>query len=237
MYNEGPNIEKQLKNIRDAMKKSEYKYKVLIINDGRPDVSPSIVEKYSKKMPIKKIDHKINMGLGKAVADLLIEAVKMSEKGDIIITMDADNTFLPVQIQTMIPYLSQEYDLIIASRFVKGSVLTGVPFYRKICGWGVRGILKVAFNIHGVSDYTVGYRAYKAEIVREYVETYGNKVIEQKGFSCMVEILIKMNKMKRIRIKEIPLNVRYDQKQNTSKLKLYKTIKEYIALIVHEKLR
>ena len=55
------------------------------------------------------------------------------------------------------------------------------------------------------------------------------------GFSCMVDILLKLRHLDVI-VSEVPLILRYDLKESLSKMKIGKTIKETLALIVERKL-
>ena len=54
---------------------------------------------------------------------------------------------------------------------------------------------------------------------------YGNDFIEQRGFQCMAEILLKLNKLdKNIIFSEVPMVLRYDWKQGESKMRVLDTI-------------
>lgn len=237
MYNEENNIGVHLQNIREVMEKSEYPYRVMILNDGSTDRSGGIVDECAGKMPLIRIDHSSNKGLGTTLADILKEAAKRTDPDDIVVTMDADGSHHPQTICSMIPKLSEGNDIVIASRFVKGGKQVGLPLYRRLCSIGARLVLSTLFHIRGVRDYTCGYRAYRAELIKEFVEKYKDRLIESIGFPGMGEILIKMNQLKKIRIEEIPLILRYDLKQSMSKMNLFKTIFEYFRLILLLNLR
>ena len=43
------------------------------------------------------------------------------------------------------------------------------------------------FPIRGVRDYTCGYRAYRADALRQATDTYGDELITETGFSCMAD--------------------------------------------------
>jgi dolichol-phosphate mannosyltransferase len=63
--------------------------------------------------------------------------------------------------------------------------------------------------IRGVRDYTCGYRAYRGRVLRQAFQRYGDDFINQEGFQCMVDILLKLRKMDVI-FGEVPLILRYD---------------------------
>jgi len=55
-------------------------------------------------------------------------------------------------------------------------------------------------------------------------------MIEEQGFSCTAEILLKLSKFNPI-IHELPMILRYDRKIGASKMKVGKTISQTLALV------
>jgi dolichol-phosphate mannosyltransferase len=82
----------------------------------------------------------------------------------------------------------------------------------------------------GVRDYTCGYRAYRASTIKDAVTRYGDRLIEESGFSCMVELLLKLRRLG-IRCYEVPLVLRYDQKGGVSKMRVIRTIRRYLVVM------
>ena len=87
-----------------------------------------------------------------------------------------------------------------------------------------------SFPVRGVKDYTCGYRAYRMELIQKAFSLYGENFINQNGFECMVDILIKLRKMEAI-FREVPLVLRYDLKEGVSKMRVVKTISRSLMLI------
>src|SRR5260370_26197574 len=83
-------------------------------------------------------------------------------------------------------------------------------------------LMRVLFPTPGVSDYTCGYRAYRAEALQQAYAQYGDSLVDQDGFQCMVDILLKLRKLPLI-FGEVPLILRYDLKLGQSKMRLMKT--------------
>jgi dolichol-phosphate mannosyltransferase len=90
-------------------------------------------------------------------------------------------------------------------------------------------MFRVLRPIKGVRDYTCGFRAYKASKLKEVIAIYEDKFIEEQGFACMAEILLKLAKHKAI-IHEMPMILRYDLKLGDSKMNFFKTVKNTIRL-------
>ena len=64
----------------------------------------------------------------------------------------------------------------------------------------------------------------------------GGGLIEEKGFICMAELLIKLSRIS-VNISEVPLVLRYDLKEGKSKMKITKTILQYLLFILKAKLK
>ena len=155
--------------------------------------------------------------------------------GDIIVTMDADDTHSPFQIGSMLDLIEQGNDVVIASRYQDGSTTTGVPPHRLAMTWFARMLFKVILPIQGVRDYTCGYRAYRVEALEEAMHHHQDKFFTETGFSCMVDIILKMRGFG-FKFAEIPIELRYDQKPGESKMKVLRTAKETLSLIARRRL-
>jgi dolichol-phosphate mannosyltransferase len=70
-------------------------------------------------------------------------------------------------------------------------------------------------------------------LLRRAIGHYGERLVEEQGFACMVELLMKLRHCNP-QIAEVPLVLQYDRKQGASKLKLGRTMKQYLKLVVRE---
>ena len=61
----------------------------------------------------------------------------------------------------------------IASRYRRRRVV-GASLHRRVLSWGASLLLRAVFPIRGVRDYTCGYRAYRAPVLRQAFERYGD---------------------------------------------------------------
>jgi dolichol-phosphate mannosyltransferase len=96
-------------------------------------------------------------------------------------------------------------------------------------------LMRALFPTPGVSDYTCGYRAYRAEALQQAYGQYGDTLVDQDGFQCMVDILLKLRKLPLI-FGEVPLILRYDLKRGQSKMRMMKTSVNTLALLWRRKL-
>jgi dolichol-phosphate mannosyltransferase len=231
-YNEEENIGELLKQIRYALEEdSKTNYKVYVVNDGSRDNTQKIVEDMSQDMPIEVLVHPVNLGLGATIRDGLYKAVNDSDKNDIVITMDADATHNPGLILRLIRMIIEGHDVVIASRFQSGARVIGLVWYRKLLSYTASIIFRITYPIKGVRDYTCGYRAIRADVLKQAMAEYGDKFVDQDGFQCLVDILLKLRRRKLL-FGETPLILRYDQKGGMSKMNVGRTIKNTLLLIV-----
>lgn len=115
----------------------------------------------------------MNLGLGATIRDGLVAAAESAGDRDIIVTMDADDTHAPGLILRMVRMISEGHDVVIASRYRPGSRSVGVPFFRQALSYCGSWLFRIVFPIRGVKDFTCGYRAYRARVVRDALARYG----------------------------------------------------------------
>lgn len=210
---------------------------VAVIDDGSTDDTAKVVKKFKRRW-CKLIQHKKNMGLAQGMRTGIAYAVKTAGKNDIVAVMDADNSHQPEQLPQMCGKLRSEvYDVIIASRYQKGSKSQGIPPHRQLFSNVMSVLFQVIARIPGVRDYSCGFRVYTAAVLRNAVEKYGSvdAFITEKGFACMTEILLKIARLPRVRIGEWPMDLRYDRKPSVSKMNVWSTIRDQIALVLRHR--
>ena len=235
-YNEERDIETLLRRIQGAMQPLDGHYQALVVNDGSTDRTLPVVTGLQNAMPIEVLDHGVNKGLGQAMLTGLSRAAHLVQEDDILVTMDADNTHDPCLIQQMVEKIHAGADLVIASRYEQGGEEVGLSRLRSFLSRGASSLLKIFFPIQGAKDYTCGYRAYRGAALKIAYQTYGDRLVEERGFTCMAEILIKFRAI-RARVSEVPLVLRYDLKSGQSKMKVLRTILRYFVLIAHNLFR
>jgi len=230
-YNEARTLPALLGAIRQSMQENGIEYRVVIVNDGSTDDTAAVANSLAGEMPITVIEHGENRGLGEAIRTGLLGALEGADPRDIIVTMDSDNTHTPGLIARMVRGIREGNDVVIASRYRQGANIRGVPRYRRILSFAARIIFGLVFPTPNVRDFTCGFRAYRAEMLARAFDEYGDEFVAQSGFSCMVDILLKLRRMGAI-MSEVPLILRYDQKFGSSKMMVMRTIAETLRLVV-----
>lgn len=241
-YNEAESLKSLLPELIKSLKGQEKESHIYVVDDGSTDNTAGQVRKISstklrqRRGKLTLIRHERNLGLSEAINSGLRRALKDSENDDIIVTMDADNSHLPGLINRMVRLIEEGNDVVISSRFAAGARVRGVPLGRRILSRVASFLFRFLFPIRGVKDYTCGYRAYKVSLLKKAMAKYGKSFIDQKGFSCMVDILLKLRELDPI-ITEVPMILRYDLKPGKSKMNVGKTVIETLNLIVRRLLK
>lgn len=225
-YNEEDSLPNLLRRVKSLTDNYDLNLEVLVVNDGSKDNTLKVCSDFG----VNVLDLQPNGGLAHAMRQGFIEVLKRYSDNDLLITMDADDSHNPGLIPRMKAQIMEGSDLVIASRYRPGSRTLGLDRLRIFLSYGAGLMFRMVFNVPGVRDYTCGYRAYRVSLLRKTMETYGDKFIEQKGFACMAEILLKISKLKPV-IHELPFILRYDQKLGESKMDISKTVKQTIELV------
>ena len=79
--------------------------------------------------------------------------------------------------------------------------------------------MRLILPVKGLKEYTCGFRAYRASIIKKAIEFYGNHFIQLMGlgFTCTLEKIVKLNLLG-ARFIDVPFVLRYDKKKSSSKM-------------------
>jgi dolichol-phosphate mannosyltransferase len=234
-YNEEESLPLLLERVVESMEEGDTEYRVIVVNDGSTDGTAAVTDELKGRMPLERIDHDANRGLGEAVRTGLLHALGLADDRDIIVTMDSDNTHTPGLIPGMVRGIREGNDVVIASRFRPGAHIMGVPLYRRALSRAGSWCFRIVFPTRNVRDFTSGYRAYRAGMLRRAFELYGRQFVTESGFSCMVDILLKLRSTGAI-MTELPLVLRYDYKYGVSKMLVLRTVFDTLKLLVARRL-
>ena len=126
--------------------------------------------------------------------------------------------------------LTDRADVVIASRYQKGSSVEGLSTFRRLLSYGASGLVTLVRPVPGVRDYSCGYRAYRASAVREGFARDGDDFVSEQGFACMLEIAERLRG--HVGFAEVPFTLRYHAKRKASAIKILPTIGAYFRVIM-----
>ncbi|MBI3786170.1 MAG: glycosyltransferase [Deltaproteobacteria bacterium] len=228
-FNEEPNLPVLFDGLRATLEGHGIDYEVIVVDDGSKDRTADLVREYAGRMPMLLVQHPVNLGLGATLRDCLQTAVERAGERDVVITMDADATHPPGLMIRMLQMIEEGFDVVIGSRFQPMARVYGVSLPRRMMTRCASILMRTLFPM-GVRDFTCGYRAYRASALRQAMARYGSSFVDQEGFQCMLDVLLKLRPMNFV-IGEVPMVLRYDLKGGVSKMRLGRTAKNSLLLL------
>jgi dolichol-phosphate mannosyltransferase len=201
-------------------------WSLLLVDGVSTDGTPDVAEGWRDRLPVTVIRLTENLGLGGALEAGLLASMR---EADVIVTMDGDDSHDPDTIPAMLAKLEEGADLVIASRFEPGGREIGVAGHRKVLSHAASSVLRTLFPVGEAKDYSSGFRAYRTAALASVMDA-GGRLVEESGFSCMMELLLKLRSVG-ADVREVPLVLRYDLKPTESKMNIGHTIGRYVVVI------
>lgn len=213
-----------LANIKQEMERTGLAYKIVACTDASTDTTAEIIEAHKNTMPIELLEQRKERGLGVAFRHSLDAICEISDNAeDIVIFLDADCTHDLRYSAKLIEAIQEGNDIVIASRFAENSTVLKFPLHRMLISKAASIFFQLLFPIEGVKDYTSGYRAYSITILKKAKNYYKDRLIEERDFCCLPELLIKMRKVNAV-VKEVSFAYNYGLKIGESKMNIVSLI-------------
>ncbi|SEQ80547.1 dolichol-phosphate mannosyltransferase [Lentzea xinjiangensis] len=231
-YNEAAALPRLLRRIADADLAD--RITVWVVDDGSSDGTGDCVAGV-RGLDVRLVRHPENLGLGQAVQTGLRAVLAEASPDDVAIVMDADDTHDPGVFPALLEQIAAGADVVICSRFVEGGDDSTAPRWRRLLSRGAAVVFGRVLRVAGVQDFTSGFRAYRVSLLRRAAAHWGERLVEERGFACMVELLMKLRHCAPV-VREVPLRLRYDRKPGPSKLRLGRTLAQYLLLLMRDRL-
>lgn len=155
-YNESENLNNGvLDEVYNYLKKQNYTYEVLIIDDGSKDNTVQLLKKYIKdKTSFKLIE---NPHSGKAIT---VMTGMLKALGQVVLFTDMDQATPINQIEALLPKFDQGYDIVIGSRAGR----EGAPLMRKVVAWGFASLRNIIIGLP-FKDTQCGFKAFNQKAI------------------------------------------------------------------------
>jgi len=223
MFNETENAEYTLARVEESLASFRGDYEILPVNDGSTDNTLEVLQRIAKlNQRIRVVSYSRNIGRGMALRAGFKEA-----KGEIIVSIDADLSYDPHYILPLVDTLKkeQDLDLVLASPYMPGGGVKGVPFHRLWISKFGNKILRFTMP-NRIYTSTGIFRAYRRKVL-DSIE------LESNGKEIHLEILSKAIALG-FRVKEVPALLT-GRKKGRSKFKFRKTALSHLIFSAFEK--
>jgi len=195
-HNEKDIIRRTIKKVSDVLKKKNYNFEIVIVDDNSDDGTSQILDRL-KNRRIRVIHKKNKVGGPSGLGAALIPGLNRAS-GDFIIPFMGDLSDNPKDIPKIVEAL-KEFDIICASRFLEQSKLVGYPPIKFLCTLAYNKIFSLLFGL-GVSDFTNAFKGYRKEVIRRVKPV-------SRGFEITSEIVLK-GRLLGYSIGEVPVDWR-----------------------------
>ncbi len=207
-YNERENIA----NIIEAIFSLQQGYHILVIDDGSPDGTASIVKDHQKNYPSQLFLEQRTGKLGLGTAYIHGFKWALQRGYHFIFEMDADFSHNPQDLERL--YEACKHggaDMAIGSRYVKGGGTINWPWDRIFLSKG-GSLYTRLITWMPVKDTTAGFVCYRAEVL----ETINLEQIHFLGYAFQIEMKFATWKLG-FTIREVPIIFK-DRKYGASKM-------------------
>ena len=184
LFNEEESLPELIKWIEGVMETEQYKYEIIMVDDGSTDASWKIIKNLSEQNEsIRGISFRRNYGKSAALYHGFAAA-----QGRVVITMDADLQDSPDEIPELYRMVTEDgWDIVSGwkkQRF-DNKLTKNLP--SKLYNWAARKITGIKLH-----DMNCGLKAYRNEVVKN-IEVYGEMhryipyLAKNAGFSRITE--------------------------------------------------
>jgi dolichol-phosphate mannosyltransferase len=161
-FNEEQNIGKCLEELRRVLRdRYEIPYEAIVVNDNSRDGTEKVVQEEMKQDPaIRLVNRTLPGGFGRAVRSGL-DAVK----GDVVVIYMADLSDDPEDVVAYYRKISEGYDCVFGSRFIKGSRVVNYPKLKLVINRIVNKCVQYMFWTP-FNDLTNAFKAYRTSVIQ-----------------------------------------------------------------------
>lgn len=192
-YNEIDNIERMLSTLTTLYPKLN----ILIIEDGSPDGTATVVKKFMESnSKINIIERSGKLGLGTAYITGFRWALERDF--DFIFEMDCDFSHDPNDIPALLE-AAQNNDLVIGSRYINGIRIINWPIHRLLLSYFAGVYTRIITGLN-VLDATGGFKCFS----RKALSSLNLDRVFSNGYSFQIELNFKIW-AKGLKVKEVPI--------------------------------
>lgn len=217
-YNEMKNLKRNvLDEVLDYLKKQQYSWELILSDDGSTDGTFDVLQLFAKKHENVTVLANVHAGKGPTVQSGMLAA-----KGTYRLFTDFDQSTPLSEIEKLIPFSKEGFDIVIGSREITGARRDKEPWYRHYMGRGFNMLVQF-LAIPGIFDTQCGFKLFSAlatENLFSNLVVYGRRKQRGDAFTGAfdVEALFLANKYG-YSIKEVPIFWHHHETDRVSPIK------------------
>ena len=216
------NEQKTIKQVIDAVfaQIPELEKEVIVVDDCSTDNTSQILTQIPN---IKIITRRKNGGKSKAIKDGTLQST-----GDILIIQNADLEYNPKDYPDLLsPIINNQADVVYGSRFISSKPRRIIYFHNFLANQLITFLSNLTTGLN-LSDVETGYKAFRAELIRQIAPT-----LRSQGFEAEIELTAKIAKRK-IRVYEVGIQYHGRTKQEGKHIRATDGLKALIAIFKYK---
>ncbi|MDP2649420.1 MAG: glycosyltransferase [bacterium] len=217
-YNEIANLRKgTLDKVEHYLERNKYKYEVIVVDDGSDDGSLEFVREFSRENKEFRVIENSHTGKAGAVTAGVLEA-----RGDYILFTDMDQATPIEEIEKLLPFIDNGFDIVIGSR---ASIRKGAPLTRRFMARGMIALRSIIVGLPNIRDTQCGFKIFTKKAAHDIFSKvreihHGYKNIKSSSVSSGFDIeLLYIGKKMGYATKEVPVDWLYVETRRVSPIK------------------
>lgn len=159
-YNEVKTIAQTITEAQAYFKQRGFSYEIIVSADGTDGTRELVSDMAQNDNPLRVIGSPERRGKGYGIRQAVLQS-----KGQIIGFADADNKTPITELDKILPWFNQGYDLVIGSRsHPKAQIKRRQPWYRRMGSIGFGYFMRNVTGLKGIIDTQCGFKFFKHDI-------------------------------------------------------------------------
>lgn len=194
-YNEAASIGRTISRTIEYFHRRNFRYQIIVAADGDDGTRELVAGLAADNPALHVLGGPQRAGKGRGVR----QAAALAE-GDVIGYADADYKVPIEELDKLLPWFEQGYDIVTGSRALRESVIERPqPLYRRVGSQGFRVFMRTVTGLRGITDSQCGFKFLTR---RAALDIFRRQKID--GYMFDVEILA-LGQRLGYRIKEVPI--------------------------------
>lgn len=236
-YNEARTIRSVLERLSAVLESMQEEHRIVVIDDGSTDGSPRICEEFAAESggTVEVVRFERNRGVGAVFRAGLTRALALAKApDDMVVIVEADGTNELSLLPRMRDAVARGADLVVASRYMRGARVEGVPAHRLILSRALNLYLHRRFRrVCDITDFSYFFKAMSVRALESARKRYADELITSAGFAASSELVIKLA-ASGAKVVQLPTEYLYHAR-GESKLRVWPAVSEYIDLLARLK--
>jgi dolichyl-phosphate beta-glucosyltransferase len=162
-YNEGHVIETTLASMRNYLDQQDYSYEIIVAADGNDGTREKVAALAAHDERLSVLGSAKRGGKGRGIRNAVARA-----QGHIVGFIDADYKTPIEEVEKILPWFEDDYDIVFGSRGVSRSQIENPQkWYRRIGSWGFKIAMHMVVGLWGINDTQCGFKFYRGPVARD----------------------------------------------------------------------